>query len=118
MTVESEIVATLGPLVGGRVFPDDAPFGTARPYITYQQIGGLPIVYTSNDIPDGKVGYFQFNTWAASRMSAAALQLDIESALLQASAFSATVNSGPIATREPDLGLYGTIQDFSIWSPR
>ena len=118
MTVESEIYAALSPLVGGRVFPDDAPFDTERPYITYQQIGGLPIGYVSQEIPDGKVGYFQFNGWAASRMAAAALQLAIETALLQAAAFSATVDSGPISTREADLGLYGTIQDFSIWSPR
>ncbi len=39
MTVEADIFNALSPLVGGRVFPDDAPFDTVKPYITEQQIG-------------------------------------------------------------------------------
>lgn len=118
MTVEADIFALLQGLVGGRVFPDVAPFGTARPYLTYQQIGGEVINYTDAQLPDKQNGYFQINVWAASRVEAAALALQVDTAFRSASAFQAEPQAGPIATHDTDLELYGTIQDFSIWSAR
>lgn len=118
MTVEAQIVTTLTSLVSGRIFPDVAPLNTTRPYITYQQIGGQAINYTSADTPNRQNGYFQINTWAATRTAAAALALQIEDAMRAATAFVATPQTAPIAQHEPDLNLYGTIQDFNIWSSR
>lgn len=118
MTVEADIYATLQALVGGRVFPDVAPLDTPRPYLTYQQIGGRPIHYTDNATPGLKHGYFQINVWAGTRASAAALSLQIEDAFRAQAQMAVIPESGPIAQREPDLNLYGTVQDFSIWSSR
>lgn len=118
MTVEAGIFAALSPLFAGRVYPDVAPAGTAAPYCTYQQIGGRVIRYTDNVTPDKKHGSFQINVWAASRVQAAALALQVEDALLASTAFVAEIESGPIARHEPDTGLYGTTQDFGLWSAR
>ena len=40
MTIETAIYDALKGLVGNRVFPDFAPLGTVRPFITYEQAGG------------------------------------------------------------------------------
>lgn len=118
MTVESSLFSLLSPLAGGRVFPDVAPLSTPRPYITYQQIGGRVLAPLSGTVPDKQHGLFQVNVWADSRAAAAALALQVESAFRQATVFQAKPDSAPIAQHEPDLSLYGTIQDFSIWSLR
>lgn len=118
MTVEASLFAVLSPLFGGRVFPDVAPVKTPRPYCTYQQIGGQAINYTDNAVPDQQHGLFQINVWAATRAEAASLARQIEDALRTSSAFAARPESAPIAQHEPDLDLYGTLQDFGIWSAR
>lgn len=118
MTVETAIFDALKTLVGNRVFPDVAPWETARPYITYQQIGGQVIRPLDRVVPDKKHGIFQVNVWADTRADAAAMALQVESALIQAAAFLCKPEGAPIANHEPDLNRYGTIQDFSIWSSR
>ena len=118
MTVESDLFDTLKGLVSNRVFPDVAPFDTARPYITYQQIGGRAVSYVDNATPDRKNGYFQINVWAETRLEAAALALQVETALCGTAVFAARPIAAPIATHEPDLNRYGTMQDFTIWSAR
>lgn len=118
MTVEADIFALLSPLVGGRVFPDLAPTNTTRPYITYQQIGGKVINFTNNETPDSQHGFFQINTWAATRAQATSLAKQIEDAFRGAITVTAQPEAAPTAQHEPELGLYGTIQDFSIWSVR
>ncbi|AGW94600.1 hypothetical protein N234_31630 [Ralstonia pickettii DTP0602] len=118
MTVEASIFALLSPFVGGRVFPDTAPFDTPRPYVTYQQVGGEVITPLGGGIPDKQNGYFQVNVFAGSRASAAALALQIEGAFRTSTAFVAKPMAAPIADSEPDLVLYSTQQDFSVWSTR
>jgi len=118
MTIESDIYDTIKGLVGNRVFPDVAPWETARPYITYQQIGGQVIRPLDRVVPDKKHGIFQVNVWADTRAEAAAMALQVEAALIQSTAFICKPDSAPIANHEPDLNRYGTIQDFSIWSSR
>ncbi len=51
MTLEAALAAVLE-TVCPRVFPDFAPTSTARPYITYQQIGGEAPVYVDNTVPN------------------------------------------------------------------
>lgn len=118
MTVESAIFDTLKTLVSSRVFPDVAPLSTALPYITYQQIGGEAFAYIENTLPDAKNGRFQVNVWATTRAAAAALALQVEAALIQSTAFQARAVGAPAATHEPDLKLYGSMQDFTVWSTR
>lgn len=118
MTVEASIYALLSPLVGGRVFPDVAPFNTQRPYVTYQQIGGEVINPLGGGVPDKQNGYFQVNVWASKRSEAAALALQIEAAFRTATVFVARPMAAPIAQRDEDVGICSTQQEFSVWSAR
>lgn len=69
-------------------------------------------------MPSMKNGRYQVNVWAVDRAGAAALALQIESALVLSTAFQASAEGAPVALHEPDLKLYGSMQDFSIWSDR
>ena len=116
MTVESDIFDTLKTLVSNRVFPDVAPWNTTRPYITYQQIGGKAINYIDPTAPDLRHGMYQVNCWDDTRLAANALARQVEAAFRAATIFQSRPDSDILATHEPDLNRYGTIQDFSIWS--
>jgi hypothetical protein len=119
MTTETDIKDALSPLVGGRVFPDVAPPKAARPCITYQQVGGRPVAFMERALPSKKNGRFQINTICSSRTEAAALALQIHEALILATSMQATPLDEPTALA-PDTttDIYGTRQDFSIWSDR
>ena len=117
MSIEADIYNTLK-AVCARVFPDFAPVSTTRPYCTYQQIGGQPVNYIEQTLADHKNGEFQINVWADARSSASALMLQIEAALKGASAFTAQPLTAPISDYDADVPVYGSRQDWSIWSPR
>ena len=120
MSLESALVAALGPLVSGRVFPDVAPLDTPRPYITYQQIGGNPVTYVGKDLPDTENAQIQINIWGTTRLEVSLVRKLTENNLIAATAFEARPASGPISQHEPDMTPpgYGTQQDFTIWLPR
>jgi hypothetical protein len=118
MTVESDIFDGLKGLVSNRCFPDFAPVSTQRPYITYIQIGGEAVSFIENTVPSKKNGMFQVNVWAESRAQATQVALAIEAVMVISTAFQARPLSAVIADFDPDIPVYGTRQDFSIWSDR
>ena len=118
MTIEANIYNTLSPLVGGRVFPDVAPLTTVRPYIVYNQVGGEALSYLENSVPSKKNGRFQFNVWADTRATSAAVMLQIETALVTSTTMQARPVSAPNADFDNDMDLFGAMQDFTIWSDR
>lgn len=118
MTIEADIYTAIKSLVSNRCFPDFAPLSTARPYITYVQIGGEAISYLDNTVPDGKIGRFQINVWGDTRASVSALMLQVEAAMIQATAFSARPVSAPSSDYDHDSLVYGAMQDFSVFSTR
>lgn len=120
MSVEADLVARLGPLVSGRIFPDVAKFSTPRPYITYQQVGGDAVAYLDDIVPTLQNGLVQINVWAGTRAEANGLARQVESLLVGASAFQARAAAAFRTISEADLEppLYGTMQDFDIWSTR
>lgn len=120
MSLETLIAATLGPLVAGRIYPDAAPLATPRPYITYQQVGGTPVTYTSKELPDHEHALVQINIWSDTRLQASLVRKLAEVALVSAAGFEARADSGPVSQHEPDMTPpgYGVRQDFSIWLPR
>ena len=118
MTIEADIFNTLKGLVGNRCFPDVAPITTAKPYITYTQIGGEAISYVDDTLPDHKHGRFQINVWADTRASASSVMLQVEAAMVQASAFQARPVSAPSSDYDNDMLTYGSMQDFNVTSPR
>lgn len=118
MTMEKDIFDTLKGLVANRVFPDFAPVETARPYITWQQVGGKVINGLSNTTPDKKNAVVQVNVWADTRASANPLALQVEAALRTSSLFVAVPEAAFVGSYDADVPVYGTRQDFSIWSTR
>ena len=118
MTVEASIFGLLAPLVANRCYPDFAPLSTVRPYITYVQIGGEALSYTDNTLPDGKHGRFQINAWGDTRSSVSALMLQVEAIMIQATAFQARPVSAPSNDYDHDMLVYGSMQDFNVFSTR
>ena len=117
MTVEADIVTLLKTVVS-KAYPDVAPIEAAPPYAVYQQVGGESLTFLGREVPSKKNGRFQISIWAATRLEAAAKALAIENAFLITTAMQATPLGSPVATYEDGTKLYGTRQDFSVWSDR
>lgn len=116
--MELILIDLLTPLVGGRVFPDVAPLSSARPYITWQQIGGDVIRPLANEVADKRNAMVQINVWADTRQQAVQIILQAEEALVTCSDFVARPLAAFASRHEPDVNLYGAEQDFTIWSDR
>lgn len=120
MTVEADIVAALR-TVCPRVSPDVAPLSTARPYITWQFIGGRPMRYLENTPADRRHTLLQVNVWSSTRAEALTLIRQAEAALCDGAApFTAHPNGEPLSDIADDIEpmLYGALQDFSVYSTR
>lgn len=115
MTVEADIFNVLKTLVSNRAYPDVAPLGTTRPYITYQQVGGQGVNFMEATAPSKKNARFQVNVWATTRSAAAVLSRQVEDALRTTAGLQCTVLGAPVALYEEETTLYGTRQDFSFW---
>ena len=114
MTVEATIFTTLKTLVANRVFPDVAPVGTTRPYLTYQQVGGAAVNFLDPTVPSKKRFRFQVNCWGDTRAQVAALAISVENALRAVTSLQTTVEGAPVASYEPETNLRGSMQDFSF----
>lgn len=114
MTVEADLLAVLDPLVAQRVYPDVGPDNVVMPYVTYQQVGGVPANFMSG-VPDKRNGRFQINVWSRTRVEAMSLIRQIEDAVRLSTVLLATTEGGAVAVYEPETKLYGARQDFSIW---
>lgn len=117
MTLEADLYTELYALCP-RVFPDNAPLDTTRPYITWQQIGGEALAYFERSTPTARNARIQINVYADTRVAANTLALAIEDALTVSTRFQAKPESALLATRELDFDAYGTMQDFNIWAQR
>lgn len=118
MTIEADIFQTLNGLFGGRFYPDLAPDSTVAPYGVYQQVGGQTISFLENALPSKKNGRFQLCCWSTTRKEASSLGLQVENAMLMASAFQANALGSLVAVYDEETRRYGTRQDFGIWSDR
>lgn len=101
-----------------RVFPDVAPAGTARPYVTWQGLGGRSLRFLDNTAGDKRNTLMQISVWSTTRTEANALIRAIEDAICASGGLIATPEGEPLSTYEPDTQLYGSIQRFSIYSNR
>jgi len=114
MTVEADLYTTLKTLVSNRVYPDVAPAGAVRPFITYQQVGGDVINMVKSEMPGKRNGRFQINVWATSRAAANTLMRQVEEALIESS-LNARPQMGAISSYDEETQTYGQFQYFSIW---
>lgn len=118
MTVEADIYGLLAPLVGNRCFPDFAPLGTVRPFITYEQAGGEALSYLDGSLPDKKHGRFEIGVYADTRAACAALALQVEAVMAAATAFQSTAIHAPISDYASEVKIYSSTQNFSVFSTR
>ncbi len=116
MTIESLLFDTVKSLVSNRVYPDVAPEGVTRPYITYQQVGGMSINFVDVTVPSKRNSIFQINVWSDRRMEAASLMKQVSDALRINTAMQTTVLVEPVATYDEVTQMRGARQNFSFWS--
>lgn len=100
-----------------RVFPLTAPFGTQLPYITYQIIGGSPLIYMDNTEADKQPATVQINVFSDQVITSSRIAGEITRYLLASSTLTATPLSHPtdIDDDEPNLDIFGKTQDLVIW---
>jgi hypothetical protein len=114
MSIETTITGVIGPMVGGRCYPDFAPQGTALPYVTYQQVGGSavnPIAGTAVNLRNARI---QVNAWHRSRVEANDLMRSIEEAL-RPSPTQARPIGALMARTDDTTQTRGAQQDFDFW---
>lgn len=116
MSIETDLVALLK-TINVRTFPDIAPPETAKPCLTWQQIGGIAVRYGDNTA-DSRMLLIQINAWANTRLDALALIRQVEDALCASSAFQAKPQGESISTYESDTMIYGSIQRFEVFGAR
>lgn len=114
MSFESDLYTVLT-AVTPRAFPDFAPVATARPYVTYQQIGGQVVTMLASTAPGIRQSEVQINVWSDTRMEAMTLARAIEAAMCTATAFTARPAGDVVADYDADVPVYGTRQDFRCW---
>ena len=118
MTVESDLYGILKGLVSNRCFPDFAPLGTFRPFITFEQVGGEALSFLDGTLPDKKHGRFEISVYADSRAACAAIALQVESVMAAATPFQSMAIHAPISDYADEVKIYSSTQNFSIYSTR
>lgn len=109
-SAEAIVAAALAD-IGVKVYPDVAQSNAARPYVTYQAVGGQDV----NDL-DGPADLenqrVQISVWSATRAETVASMRLVRNALVGAGALPI---GSPVSGHEQDTNLYGSRLDFSIW---
>ena len=118
MTVEADLYAAIKGLVGNRCFPDFAPLGTLRPFITFEQTGGDALYFLDGALPNTKHGRFEIGVFADSRSQCAAIALQVEAAMASAPAFQCSAIHAQISDYASDVMIYSSTQNFSVFSAR
>lgn len=105
-----------------RVFPVNAPFGTAMPYVIWQRAGGLTVRTIGNhpagDLRNGRVS---ISVWASTPKRASDLMRSIEDAMAAQTAIRCIPQEEASDIHDDggsDVGIYGMQQTFSIWAKR
>ena len=117
MSMESDLV-TLLQTVCPRVFPDVAPANTVKPFVVWQELGGVSLRYFDNAAPDKRNTYMQVSVYSATRAESLALIRAAEAAMCASNLFAVSPMGEPMTTYEEDTTLYGAMQRYSIWAAR
>ncbi|NIF80139.1 DUF3168 domain-containing protein [Paraburkholderia sp. Cy-641] len=115
--LEEAVFSALSVLADGRVYPDEAPESTQRPFITFQVVGGRPNVVMAGPAA-ARNARVQFNVWAETRLGATALMEQLRVIVCDRSAAGAlrgTPLGEPVSLHEDDTNWYGSRMDFSLW---
>jgi hypothetical protein len=117
MSMETDLATLLTGLCA-RTYPDVAPANVARPYVTWQQLGGESLRYADNAPMDKRYPLLQINVWSDTRLQSTALIRQIEDALCASAAFTSEPQGEPASIYEEDTKLYGSIQRFTLFAAR
>lgn len=118
MSIETDVVVVLKS-VCPRVHPRTAPEGVARPYFTYQRIGGPSLRYVDGTAADKRSALMQVSVWAETAAQADDLIQRAEAALCASPLFVVDPQGESLELPyEPDARLYGCLQRFSIVGSR
>ena len=117
MSLEADVTTTLLTQCP-RVFPGTAPVATARPFVTWDHVGGDPLRYVDGTAADKRMANLQITVWADRKAEGMALMLAIETALCSAGAYTASPVGGFAGGFEHDADLYRHLQEFQILGAR
>lgn len=96
-----------------------APSGTKTPYITWQHIGGDPLIFLDNSQADKRNALIQINAYHSTGLAALQLLQVVQAALLASTAkFVARPLSEPIAAPDDADAVQGFLQTVSITGAR
>ena len=117
MSLETQLFTVLSGLCP-RTFPGYAPITTARPYVTYQQIGGEAVNMLDRFVPNKRNANIQVNVWSNTMAEAMTLIQSIEDALRMSVVFQAEPQNAPVTDFDADIPVYSAVQEFNIWADR
>lgn len=117
MSLEATLKTLLGPLVGGRCYPDDTDDvipPLVFPLIIYQGVGGRAIDYVDGKVADKDNIRLQVIVWSKTRLEASQIARAARVALVEGDMKAVTLGAA-VSLRDKVVKLRGTRQDFSIW---
>jgi hypothetical protein len=117
MTLEEKLYALLVAICP-RVFPGFAPTNTARPYVTFQGIGGEAPQFLDATVASKRNSVKQISVWADDPAEATAIMLQIEEVLITTDVFQASPEAAAADDFDADMERYSSRQDFNIWADR
>lgn len=102
-----------------QVFMRVAPSGTKGRYITWQHIGGDPIIFLDNSQGDKRNAQIQINAYDSTGLDALRLLQAAQAAVLTATdKFAANPLSEPITALDDADEVAGYLQSYSITGKR
>jgi hypothetical protein len=109
--------AGLSALVGARIYPDQAPQATAKPYVVWQEISDLEVNDLSGSAETSGVHNYriQVTFWDVNATKSREGGKQVRLAMSAASAFKSLHIDSRAMPFEPDTKLYGMQSDFSVW---
>lgn len=117
MSLEADLVTTLGDVFSGRFYPMVAPANVAAPYAVYQIVSRVPESAMDGATPNLDNARVQVSIFGRNLEAIIALVSDTKGAMLQATLFSSICVNEMDQFEDPAL-LYGKLIDFSIWRDR
>jgi len=118
MTIYDWIRQKLETLAITAAYPVVADSDAIAPYAVSQRVGGLPMGFLGDDLPSLKNGRFQVAIWAQTALEAEQLSVLAENVLVSDEELQIEALGQPVDDYDEETHLYGSRQDFSIWSPR
>lgn len=117
MTVFEWLKVRLETLVE-EVYPVVAVPEAKTPYATLQTVGGRPFSFLGNELPSIRNVRVQITLWGPQALVVQAIALQIENLLMSSEELQIEAIGGPVDDFDESTELFGSRQDFSIWSPR